>query len=96
MSTRSLIRLAAVALIVSAASVTLGRILHPADELAGWTSPLWGPSHVLWLVGLVTGMFGVVGLYLRQRQEIHLLGFVGAGLAWIGMALLSGPCTSKR
>jgi hypothetical protein len=90
MSNQRLIRLAAAALIVAAVSLTFGRILHPADELAGWTSPLWGPSHVLWLVGLVTGMIGVVGLYLRQRQEVRLLGLVGAGLAWIGMALLSG------
>ena len=56
LSSQRLIRLAPAALIVAAVSLTLGRILHPTNDLAGWTSPLWGPSHVLWLVGLVTGM----------------------------------------
>jgi hypothetical protein len=74
MSTQGLFRWAARALIVSAVSVTLGRILHPAVDSAGLTSPLWGLSHFLWLVGLLTGMVGVVGLYLWQRKAVGVLG----------------------
>jgi hypothetical protein len=90
MSSRTLFRWAAAALIVSAVSVTLGRILHPAVDAAGITSPQWGVSHILWLIGLLTGMVGLVGLYLRQRKDVGVLGFIGAGAAWVGMALLSG------
>jgi hypothetical protein len=90
MSTKSLFRLAAAALIVSAVAVTAGRILHPPSDAVGLTSPLWGASHLLWLVGLLTGLVGVFGLYLRQREEVGWLGFFGAGLAWVGMAWMSG------
>lgn len=90
MSYRTLYRWAAAALIVSAVTVTAGRLLHPSSDAAGLTSPLWAPSHISWLVGLLTGMFGLTGLYLRQRQEVGRLGFVGAAAAWTGMALLSG------
>ncbi|MGH8946695.1 MAG: hypothetical protein ACRDVL_11160 [Acidimicrobiia bacterium] len=90
MSDRTLYRWAAAALVVSAITVTAGRILHPSSDAAGLSSTLWGPSHISWLVGLLTGMIGVTGLYLRQRIEVGRLGFVGAAAAWVGMGLLSG------
>lgn len=90
MSDRALYRWAAAALVLSAITVTAGRILHPSSDAAGLSSPLWGPSHILWLTGLLTGMIGLTGLYLRQRREVAVLGFVGAAAAWMGMALLSG------
>jgi hypothetical protein len=62
-------------LIVSAVSVTVGRILHPAGDAAGITSAQWGWSHLLWLAGLLTGMIGVTALYLRQRAQLGRLGF---------------------
>jgi hypothetical protein len=90
MSAQTLYRWSAAALVVSALSVTVGRIIHPTVDAAGLTSPLWGWSHVLWLAGLVTGMAGVTGLYLRHRAKLGRLGVTGAALGWLGMALLSG------
>jgi hypothetical protein len=90
MDARVLFRFTAVLLIVSAVAVTVGRLLHPPLDHAGMTSSAWAPAHWLWLVGLVTGMAGVTGLYLRQRAQVGLLGFVGATTAWTGMALMSG------
>ena len=90
MTTRALYRIAAVMVLFSAVMVTAGRILHPALDHAGMTSAAWAPAHWLWLAGLLSGMVGVVGLYLRQRERVGLLGFVGAALAWGGMGLMSG------
>lgn len=90
MQTRTLFRLAAVLLMVSAVSVTIGRLLHPALDHVGMTSAVWAPAHWLWLTGLLTGMGGITGLYLRQRVQVGRLGFIGAATAWTGMALMSG------
>jgi hypothetical protein len=90
MATRVLFRLTAVLLIVSAVAVTVGRLLHPALDHAGMTSAAWAPAHWLWLIGLLAGMAGISGLYLRQREEVGMLGFIGAAAAWTGMALMSG------
>jgi hypothetical protein len=90
MEPRTLFRFTAVLLLISAVAVTVGRLLHPALDHAGMTSVAWAPAHWLWLIGLVTGMAGVTGLYLRQRGEVGLLGFLGAATAWTGMALMSG------
>jgi hypothetical protein len=75
---------------VSAVSVTIGRLLHPALDHVGMTSAVWAPAHWLWLTGLLTGMGGITGLYLRQRVQVGRLGFIGAATAWTGMALMSG------
>ncbi|MDP8971013.1 MAG: hypothetical protein M3N52_11060 [Actinomycetota bacterium] len=90
MTTRTLFRLSALALVVSAVAVTGGRVLHPALDRAGLTSAAWAPAHWLWLVGLLAGMIGTIGLYLRQHQRLGLLGFFGVATAWIGMGLMSG------
>jgi hypothetical protein len=90
MEARTLFRFTAVVLLVSAVAVTVGRLLHPALDHTGMTSAAWAPAHWLWLIGLVTGMAGVTGLYLRQRDQLGLLGFIGAATAWAGMALMSG------
>ncbi|MGH2385044.1 MAG: hypothetical protein ACRDGB_08360, partial [Candidatus Limnocylindria bacterium] len=90
MATRVLFRLTAILLIVSAVAVTVGRLLHPALDHAGMTSAAWAPAHWLWLIGLLAGMAGVTGLCLRQREEVGMLGFIGAATAWTGMALMSG------
>lgn len=90
MQPRILFRFTAALLIVSAVAVTAGRLLHPALDHAGMTSTVWAPAHWLWFIGLLTGMGGLIGLYLRQREQVGLLGFVGLAIAWTGMGLMSG------
>jgi hypothetical protein len=77
-------------LAVSAVTITVGRVLHPTVDHAGLTSAVWAPAHWLWLAGLLTGMVGVIGLYLRQRERIGVPGFIGAAAAWAGMSMMSG------
>ena len=90
MSATVLYRWAGAAVVLSAASMTVGGALHPPVEAASITTPQWAVAHVLWWLGTVLGMLGLVGLYLRQRRAVGVLGFVGAVLAWIGTAVLSG------
>ena len=90
MSTTALYRWAAAAVVLSAVSMTVGGALHPPVEAASITTPQWAVAHVLWWLGTVLGMLGLVALYLRQQQAVGVLGFLGAGLAWVGTAVLSG------
>jgi hypothetical protein len=90
MTAPTLYRFAAGMLVVSAVTITGGRVLHPAVDHAGLTSAVWAPAHWLWLAGLLTGMVGVIGLYLRQRERIGVAGFFGAASAWTGMGMMSG------
>lgn len=90
MQTPTLFRFAAVLLAISALTVTVGRLLHPALDHAGMTSAAWAPAHWLWLIGLLTGIGGVTGLYFRQREQVGVLGFIGVVAAWSGMAFMSG------
>ena len=90
MTVSTLYRFTAVMLVGSAVTITIGRLLHPAVDHAGLTSDVWAPAHWLWFAGLLTGMVGVIGLYLRQRERIGVLGFIGAASAWTGMGMMSG------
>lgn len=90
MSTRALFRWTAAALILSGITMTVGGAIHPEVDSATITTPRWAVAHALWWVGTLTGMVGLVGLYLRQRRAVSVLGFLGVGLAWLGTAVLSG------
>jgi hypothetical protein len=90
MSAKILYRWAGACVVLSAVSMTVGGALHPPVEAASLTTTRWAVAHLLWWLGTVLGMLGLVGLYLRQRHAVGVLGFVGAGLAWVGTAVLSG------
>jgi len=90
MSPQALCRWAAVALAVSGVSLAVGLILHPMPPYsASVATSQWAISHLFWWIGGLAGMAGVLGLYLDQRQHVGTLGFVGAGLATIGLALIT-------
>jgi hypothetical protein len=90
MSSQNLFHLAAVALIISGGSLALGLILHPMPPYgASIATSRWAVSHLLWWFGGLTGIVGLTGLYLRQRKEVGVLGFVGSGLAIIALALIA-------
>jgi hypothetical protein len=90
MTTRTLFRWAAAAIMLSGVSMTVGGAIHPPVDPASITTPRWAVAHTLWWIGTVTGMIGLTGLYLRQHGELGVLGFVGVALAWTGTAVLSG------
>jgi hypothetical protein len=90
MTYKTLYRWAAVALAVSGLSLAAGMILHPvalhSESVATFQ---WAASHVLWWLGTLTGSVGIAGLYLRQREQVGVLGFAGGGLSVIGSTLIA-------
>lgn len=90
METRILFRLAAAALIVTAASLTLGLLLHPLppfpDSIATFQ---WAVSHLFWWLGALAGIVGLTGLYLRHHDCLGVLGFTGFNLGVVGLALIA-------
>lgn len=90
MSTQALYRVAAAALVVSGVTLALGLILHPAPPYAPTvTTARWAASHSLWWIGSFAAMVGLVGLYLRWRGDVGLLGFLGTALAVLGLAVIA-------
>lgn len=92
MSRTSLYRMAALALIVGAVLTTIGNLLGPQGRAkAAVASPMYYPAAVIALVGGIVVMAGWIGLYLRQRAESGVLGFVGmAAVFAAGTALTIG------
>src|SRR5262249_2826444 len=94
MPTRALLRLAGVALLLAGVFQAIGTVLHPDDTTATpyFADPRWSPAHVALALSFLLALFGVIGLYLRQRVETGLFGLVGFVLAVAGCALLvAGP-----
>lgn len=89
MSSRSLFRVSAAAIVVSAVLHVPGYAVHPAPELAGFTTSMWVVSHLLLWAGALTGSAGVAGLAVRHRGG-GALGPIGGGLAIAGLLALSG------
>src|SRR5690606_34067922 len=90
MSPRTLFRLAAVALVVSGASLALGLLLHPPPPFgASVATSRWAASHLFWWAGALAGAAGIAGLYLGFRDEVGVLGFAGSVLAVVGLVLVA-------
>lgn len=91
MSTVSLFRWSAAALVFSGVSLGVGLILHPMPPYdASVGTSQWAVSHFFWWTGALAGIVGLAGLYLRQREEAGVLGFFGISLAVIGLVLITG------
>lgn len=89
-SARALYRLSAAALVVTGVSLALGEVLHPSPPFAdSIATTQWAAAHVLWWVGGLGAMLGFSGLYLRHRDAVGLLGFVGSGSVVVGSALIA-------
>ena len=91
MSKVSLLRLSGLIGVLGGGFYAVGALLHPVGEdLAAATSPNWVPAHISFLAAAVLILFGLVGLYAGQREEIGLLGLAGFLLSFVGTALLGG------
>lgn len=90
MSSRTLFRLAAALLVVCGVSLAVGLILHPTPPYsASVATSQWALSHVFWWIGSLAGIAGVAGLYLRRREEVGVLGFIGSALAVVGLVVIA-------
>jgi hypothetical protein len=92
MSQTVLYRIASVALVVGAVLVAAGNLLAPqGDARAALASGLYYPMALTVLLGGLLVMGSLTAVYVRQRVESRVLGFVGlAAMLAAGMPLTVG------
>ena len=94
MSSSNLIRLSGLAAIVAGALLLVGALLSLATESENMsvsaTTPSYAFSSLLYLLGAVLLLLGLVGLYVRQSEAAGILGLVAFLLAFFGTALALG------
>ena len=78
MSSKTLLRLSGLALLIALPLQVLGFVLHPPSERAvDVLDPLYGPAHVVLFVSWLFALLGLTGFYARQAGEAGVLGLVG-------------------
>ena len=67
-------------------------LIHPWDQRTGHiaTTVPWFVSHAFHLVGAALLVLGLIGLYVRQRDETGIPGLLSFLLAYVGTALFVG------
>lgn len=86
-----LVRWSGLALIVSGVVTAVATLFHPtSSDPATVASAAWPSVHVLIGVGIVVGLFGLIGLYARQADQVGALGLVGFILGFSGAVLFAG------
>jgi hypothetical protein len=94
MSSSNLIRLSGLAAVAAGVLLLIGDLLAFATEpenLSEWaTAPSYVFVWLLFLLGAVLLLVGLVALYVRQSEAAGVLGFVGFLIAFLGTALALG------
>src|SRR5215471_14747218 len=88
MSSTSLIRWSAVALLLSGALIAVPIVFHPSyADAQALTRPAWVPIHTALTIAAILGLFGLVGLYTRLRERSGWFGLISFVLIFTGTAL---------
>src|SRR5690606_19153632 len=97
MSERRLVRWSGVSVALGGLLIAAYMLVHPWAERTGAvaTTTQWVVSHGLHFVGALLLLFGLTGLYLRQRERAGWAGLVGFLLAFLGTALFVGTGLSS-
>ena len=91
MTTGTLHRLAAAALMAGGLILGYAYISHPAEMTPeGIASASWIVIHALFMGSLMAGLLGATGLYLRTATQSGLLGLAGFLSVFVGMILIAG------
>jgi hypothetical protein len=94
MSSSSLIRLSGLAAVVAGVLLLIGDLLSLATESENLSESATTAPYVftflLFLLGTVLVLVGLVGLYVRQSEAAGMLGLVGFVVAFLGTALVLG------
>jgi hypothetical protein len=80
---------AGLAALVAGICYLLVGLFHPVNALASATTSRWIIVHVLACMTAFLGIFGMVGLYVRQVEETGWLGLAGFVMLslWFGLVL---------
>ena len=94
MSSSNLIRLSGLAAILASVLLSVGALLSLVTESENMsvsaTTPSYAFSSLLYLLGGVLLLLGLVGLYIRQSGPSGILGLVAFLVAFFGTALAVG------
>jgi hypothetical protein len=63
-------------------------LFHPVNALSSVTTTTWGLVHVLACTTGFLGLYGMVGLYLRQVEKVGWLGLLGFVLFSLWLAII--------
>ncbi len=97
MSTAKVIRWGGLALMLGGIGFAVHLITHPPGETAPYAFyALWVPSHLLGGIASLLIALGLVGLYLRQSENVGVLGLIGFVLAYAGTTLAAGALIFLR
>lgn len=77
------------ALLLAGILTAIAILLHPDEgaEPGAVLSAGWIPIHVTFIVSILLSLFGLTGIYLRQREQVGGAGLVGYMLMMAGSAL---------
>jgi len=93
-SSSSLIRLSGLAAVVAGVLLLIGDLLSFTIESENMSESATTAPYVftflLYLIGIVLLLIGLVGLYVRQSEASGILGLVGFLVAFLGTALVLG------
>lgn len=93
MSSSNLIRLGGLAAVVSGVLLVIGDLLsltEPETMSEAATTASFTLTYLLYLLGTVLVLVGLVALYVRQSEAAGILGLVSFAVAFFGTALLLG------
>ena len=94
MASSSLIRLSGLAAMVASVLLLIGDLLSLATESENMSESATTAPHIftflLYLLGSVLVLVGLVGLYVRQSEAVGVLGLVGFAVAFLGTSLVLG------
>jgi len=83
-----LVRYAGLAAILAGLSYVIVGLLHPPNALASVTTGTWAFVHVLACTTGLAGLYGMVGLYVRQAEQSGWLGLIGFVLLSLWLAIV--------
>jgi hypothetical protein len=91
MSSARLSRWSGMSLVLGGILMVAHYVTHPAGETAQYTlQPLWAFAHWVGGIAALLSLFGLIGVYLSQSEQVGLLGLIGFVLVVIGNALYAG------
>ncbi len=87
-SASTLMRLAGVAALVAGGSAIVVGMSHPLNIPSSVTTALWANVHIFAITMAFFGLFGMVGLYVRQAEKSGWLGMAGFIMLSLWFALM--------
>jgi hypothetical protein len=82
-------RWSGLALMLAGVFIALPTLFHPSDaDPRAFQNVAWAPVHALLIVGAISALFGLIGLYRVQADRVGALGLAGCILSLGGTALV--------